>query len=106
MQSLDCVGKDEKGKALAVSVGPMTIGGFGGRRYPAIEVKNLKIAGSDGEVSLDDFLFKSFDLSGPFKVLEGAAGNLTEAWFTTHARQLIPAFEGVSLSNLKVGRAG
>jgi hypothetical protein len=102
VKSLDCSGTDTDGKAVAVGMGPFSIGGFTNRRYPAIEVKNVKILAADGKVTLGDFIFKSFDLSGPFKLLQSQAGNLTEAWFTANARKLIPAFEGLSLANLNV----
>jgi len=104
LQDLACSGKDDKGEQVSLKLGPVTIGGFGHDRYPSVEVKNFAVTAASGKVSVGDFTFKSFDLSGPIAVLKSelASGAPTQAWFTAHARDLIPAFEGFTASNFSM----
>jgi hypothetical protein len=83
-------------------MGPLTVGGFGGGRYPAIDVKNLSVDGVDGSVSLGDGEMKSFDLSNTLKALNGAPADLDADWFTSNIRALIPAFAGFAFSDFKM----
>jgi hypothetical protein len=102
LTGIDCSGTDDKGAPIAFKMGPITIGGFGNDRYPAVTLQNMSIAASNGSMSLDSATMKGIDLSGPIGVVENAGVPLTEAWFTANARKLIPAFDGFAFSGLKL----
>ena len=103
MNGFDCSGKDQDGKALAFSIGPMSMGGFALGRYPAIDIKNVKIStGPDGKLSIGGVTLKGFDMTGPIKVLQNAAADLSADWFTANARKLIPAFEGFGFTDFSI----
>ena len=104
LSGFDCSGTDETtGKPVAFSLGTVTIGAFAHGIYPAINADNLKVTvGKDGQIGVGSFLVKSFDFSGPLAALKGAGSAVDAAWFEDHYRELIPAFEGWSLSDLKV----
>jgi len=103
LQKLACSGKDDKGENVAVSVGPLTIGGFGHAQYPAIEAKNLSIdAGASGKLELGDVTMKKMDLTSVLAAIQSAPAAPTQEWFTANARKLIPAFEGFAFGGLKL----
>lgn len=98
----DCTGTDTDKQAFSFKTGPLKIGGFGNDRYPAVTLSNFAFSGASGTLGFDSVTMKGMDLSGPIKLIESAAKPLTEEWFTAHARDLIPAFEGFALSGLKM----
>ena len=103
LQKLACSGKDDKGEDVAVSMGPMTIGGFGHAQYPAIEAKNVSIdSGASGKLSLGDVTMKKMDLTSVIAAIQSAPAAPSQDWFTANARRLIPAFEGFAFSDLKL----
>jgi hypothetical protein len=102
IEGIDCRGTDDHQQAFTFKTGPVTVGGFGNDRYPAVSLKDFAFSGADGSVGFDSATMKGMDLSGPINLVESAAKPLTKAWFEAHARDLIPAFEGFALSGLKL----
>ena len=103
LTKLDCSGKTEEGKSLAFSLGPLTVGAFGNGRYPEIGAQDIKISqGDDDSMSLGSATMKSFDMSGPLKFMADAKGPFDSGWFEANARNLVPAFEGFGLKDLKL----
>ena len=104
VRGVDCAGKNEQSRPVAVKLGPLTIGGWGNGRYPSLDLSGLEITTPDGHMSFGQLSSKSFDLSGPMATLKAAvaADTLTEEWFTAHARELIPAYAGFSLGDVSI----
>ena len=100
MDGLTCTGTAE-GKPLNFSIGGLTMDGYAPGLYPAIAVHDIKFkSGDEDSFTLAEAKFKSTDLSGPIAAVNGNAGGLNEAWFTTNYRKLIPAWGGFSFSGL------
>ncbi|MEJ0012480.1 MAG: hypothetical protein WDM94_07580 [Bauldia sp.] len=94
-----CTGIDNDGKPIAIKLGSITAGAFARGRYPDFTVKDLAVdVPGDGSMSLGEFRFKGFDMSGPLATLKAAAGNIDEDWFKANYRALVPAFDGASLA--------
>jgi hypothetical protein len=94
-----CAGQDDEGKPIAVKLGPMTVGAFARGRYPDFVARDVAInAPGDGDISLGEFRFKGFDMSGPLAALKAAAGNIDEQWLQDNYRALVPAFDGFSFA--------
>jgi hypothetical protein len=71
--------------------------------YPNIKVSGLAIdAGPLGNGSLGEFLLKTIDFNSTLDALEGAAGQLSDAWFEKNWRLLLPSMEGLSLANFAI----
>lgn len=98
----NCSGTTKEGKPVTATLGGMTIGVFARGRYPEVSARDLKIAQDDGSISLGEFRFKGVDLSGPIAALKAAEGTIDDTWAKDHYRDLIPTFDGVSFSDLKV----
>lgn len=94
-----CSGTDDEGKPISVKLGQTTVGAFARERYPDFVAKDVAISSAgDGDISLGEFDFKGFDLSGPLAVLRAAASNIDEQWFEDNYRALVPAFDGFAFS--------
>ena len=62
MENLRIVAPDKnKNTPITISLGKMTIGPFGKRRYPSILAENMEIKAADGSVSMGGFNFKGID---------------------------------------------
>lgn len=100
---IDCAGVDEQDRPVSVTVGSVTMDGFEPGYYPAISVDGLSIdAEGEGTVALDNFTYKSMDLTGPIAALEAAPAEIDDAWLEANFRSLVPAMEGLALSGLSV----
>jgi hypothetical protein len=98
----DCNGDSPKGP-VAVGVKSITVGGFSPGHYPEVSVSGISVqAPEDSSVSIGNFRFKGFDYSGSLKTLEAANGHFDEEWVAQHYRELIPAFEGWAVADVKV----
>ena len=96
----DCTGEDE-GRPMNFSIASMSMGPMSPGVYPSVSMDGFDITvEGDGTFQMGNVTIKQMDLSGPLAVIENAPEELTEAWFTTNARALIPAFEGFSMSGL------
>ena len=101
----NCSGDDGKGSSVTVSSGALEMGGFKPGVYPHFGVSDVvvDVTGKDaGSMTLGNFTWKKMDFSAPIAALAAAPAELTEAWFTENWRQLIPAIDGLSLTDLKV----
>jgi hypothetical protein len=97
--ALACKGVDDKGKPIEVSLGGIDVGAFARARYPEIVVRDLDIkVEGDGELSLGEFRFKGFDLSGTLATLKQAEGKIDAQWIEENYRLLLPTFDGFALS--------
>ena len=104
-EGFNCSGDDGKGSTVTVASGPIEVGGFTPGIYPHFGVSDvvIDVKGKDaGSVTLGSFTWKQMDFSAPIAALAAAPAELTEAWFTENWRTLIPAIDGLSLTNLKV----
>ena len=104
-KGLACSGSDGKGSDVAVSTGALEMAGYVPGIYPSISLDDLaiEVTGPEaGSVSLGNFTWKAMDFSGPLEAIEAAPTVLTEQWFADNWRKLIPAIEGLSLSELAV----
>jgi hypothetical protein len=85
---------------ISIKVAGATTGDFESGVYPQMTVSGIAVdAGEMGTGSLGEFLFKPLDLNPTLNALEAAAGQLSEAWFETNWRLLIPSWDGLSFSN-------
>ncbi|HEY4201044.1 MAG TPA: hypothetical protein VGM83_10825 [Devosiaceae bacterium] len=96
----DCSGEEE-GQQMAMSSGPVTVGGFQPGIYPDITVTKFNITSEpEGHVAVDEFKIKPIDFRKAIALLDATTEPLDEAWFTAHVRELIPSFGGLSLAGL------
>src|SRR5690606_34396202 len=95
VDGMSCEGHDPDGKAVRLSSGAMTVGGFAPGIYPALGVDDFRLeVVDDGWVEFGNFTWKQMDLNGPLKVLLDARDSLTPAWFEGNGRKLSPPIEG------------
>lgn len=100
----DCSGTGEKGEKIAVSSGAFNVDSFEPGIYPAfgLDTFEMSVEGEDsGSVAFGNFTFKSIDFNDAIAAVRAAA-TLDEAWFEANWRVLVPAFEGLSMSDLVV----
>ena len=96
----DCAGNDvTSGKPFRVASGGIGIGNFEPGIYPNISLDGFDVEADDGHVKLGNLTWKKMDLNGPIKALDEAT-ELNEAWFTANWRKLIPAMDGLSISDV------
>ena len=99
VDGVTCEGHDPDGKAVRLSSGPMTVGGFAPGIYPALGVDDFRLEiVDDGWMEFGNFTWKQMDLNGPLDALLEARDSLTPAWFEENWRKLIPAIEGFALA--------
>jgi len=99
----DCSGIDDEGNAVDFSIAGMSMGGMSPGIYPSISLDGLDVSvEGDGSVQVGNITFKEMDLSAPIAAIQAAPEALDDAWFTTNARSLIPAFAGFSFSDVAV----
>lgn len=98
----DCSGKDEKGNPLTFASGPITIGGFEPAIYPAISLDDFNVTvENDGFLKFGNFTWKKMDFSAAIAAIE-AATKLDEAYFTANWRKLVPALDGMSITDFSM----
>ena len=100
-EGFDCSGNDPtNGQPFKVSSGAIEVATFEPGIYPDISLDDFSIeAGPDGFVRLGNFTWKRMDLNGPIDALENAP-RLDENWFMANWRKLIPAMDGLSISDV------
>ncbi len=101
LDGINCAGTDPTtSKSFTVSSGDMDLDGFEPGIYPNISVNDFAFDGGvDGFLKFGNLTWKKMDLNGPIEALNAAA-TLDEAWFTANWRKLIPAMDGLSISNV------
>lgn len=102
LDGLNCTGTGDDGKPFELGIGGVTMSGYQPGIYPAITIKDVKIASGTDSVALGSATFKPTDLRGPIAEVEAQGANLSPAWLETNYRKLVPAFGGFSLSGLAV----
>jgi hypothetical protein len=96
----DCSGSDPTtSKPFSVASGAIDIGNFEPGIYPNISLSDFDLKTDDGLVQFGNLTWKRMDLNGPIEALKGAE-TLDEAWFTANWRKLIPAMDGLSISDV------
>jgi hypothetical protein len=96
----DCSGSDvTTGKPFKVSSGAIGVGNFEPGIYPDISLDGFNVEADGGLVKLGNLTWKKMDLNGPIEALN-AATTLDEAWFVANWRKLIPAMDGLSISDV------
>lgn len=88
---------------INVKVAGATTGDFESGVYPNVTISGIAVdAGQLGTGGLGEFVLKSIDLNPTLNALEGAAGQLNEAWFDKNWRLLIPSWSGLSFANFAI----
>jgi hypothetical protein len=103
-EGFDCSGSGDKGEKFAVSSNAFTVDSFEPGIYPAfgLDEFGMSVEGENaGSVSFGNFTFKSIDFNDAIAAVRAAA-SLDAAWFEANWRQLVPAFEGLSMTDLQV----
>jgi hypothetical protein len=98
----DCSGSDPTtSKPFKLSSGAIKVGDFQPGIYPNLSFDDFNVAGGpdDGFVKFGNFTWKRMDLNGPIAALE-AAETLDQSWFMANWRKLIPAMDGLSISDV------
>lgn len=99
----DCSGLDDEGNDVTFTIAGMSMGGMTPGVYPEISLDGLDITvEGDGSVQVGNITFKEMDLSAPIAAIQGAPEAINEAWLAANARSLIPAFAGLSFSDVAV----
>ncbi|OEO31953.1 hypothetical protein VW23_013705 [Devosia insulae DS-56] len=101
-EGFSCSGKDDKGNPLTVASGPITVGGFEPAIYPEISLDDFDMTvENDGFLKFGNFTWKQMDFTAAIAAIE-AATTLDEAYFTANWRKLVPALDGMSLTDLTI----
>lgn len=103
-EGFDCTGTGEKGETFAVSSSAFNVDSFEPGIYPAfgLDAFEVTVEGENaGSISFGNFTFKSIDFNDAIAAIRAAA-TLDAAWFETNWRLLVPAFEGMSMTELAV----
>lgn len=96
----DCSGSDPTtSKPFSVASGAIDIGSFEPGIYPNISLSDFDLKADDGMVKFGNLTWKQMDLNGPIEALK-AAETLDQAWFMANWRKLIPAMDGLSISDV------
>ncbi len=100
---MSCSGEDNDGRPMTFDIAGMVMGGMSPGYYPSISLDgfNVTVEG-DGAVSFGNFTFKPMDLRGTIATMEAAPDMVDEVWLEENARMLIPAMEGLSLTDLDI----
>lgn len=101
----DCSGSETSGKPVRVASGTIGFGNFEPGIYPNISLDDFRVEADEGTVDIGNFTWKRMDLNGPIAALDGAE-ELDEAWFVAHWRDLIPAMDGLSFSDVSFDLPG
>jgi hypothetical protein len=103
VEGMSCEGTDPDGKKIALSSGPLTVGGFKPGLYPSFGVDDflMKVV-DDGWLQFSNFTWKEMDLNGPIATVLDAKDALSESWFESNWRKIIPAIEGFSLTDFSM----
>ncbi len=100
---VSCKGTGDDNAPFVLSIGGVKMDGYQPGIYPAITINDIKVSdGGPNSVSVAQATIKATDLSGPIAAVEANQAGFTADWFQTNYRKLIPAFGGVSFSNLSV----
>lgn len=91
-----------KNQLITMSLGKMTIGAFGKRRYPSITTENMEIKAPDGSVSIGNFNFKGIDFGPTARGLQEAGTAPLDQWAMENWRKLLPSFDGFAVSNVNI----
>ena len=103
VDGMSCEGSDPDGKKIALSSGPLTVGGFKPGLYPSFGVDDFEMrVVDDGWLQFGNFTWKDMDLNGPIAAVLEAKDALSEAWFEANWRKIIPAIEGFSLADFSM----
>jgi hypothetical protein len=88
---------------VSISFAGASTGSFEPGIYPQITVGALSVdAGETGTASLGEFVLRPIDFNPTLDALASAAGELSEAWFETNWRSLIPSWGGLSFSDFAI----
>ena len=99
----DCNGVGEDSVPFKFSIGGVTMGGFGGLRYPDVIVRDIDVtAGDKGTVSLGEFHLKGFDFSSVLAAAKAYSASGDVAPAEADYRAVVPAFEGFALSDVSI----
>jgi hypothetical protein len=101
METMRITAPDAQKRPMNASLGKVTIGAFGKRRYPSVLAENIKIEAPDGIVSFASFNFKGIDFAPTAAGIQ-EAGSQLEAWAAENWRKLLPNFDGFALAGMNV----
>lgn len=97
----NCTGDDPTtGSKVAISSGPLTIGGYEPGIYPPISLDGLRVdLGDKGWLTLGNFTWKQMDFTNAINEVNAVA-SIDVDWLMANARKLVPALDGLSVANL------
>ena len=99
----DCNGVGDDSAPFKFSIGGMTVGAFGGPRYPDFIIHDVNVkAGDKGTFSLGEFHLKGFDLSSTLEAARALSKGEGDAPTEKEFRALIPPFAGFALSDVNI----
>ena len=99
----DCNGVGEDSTPFKFSIGGMTVGGFGGLRYPDFIVHDIDVnAGDKGTFSLGEFHLKGFDFSSVLEAAKAFSASGDGPPSEDDYRGFVPAFEGFAMSDFNI----
>lgn len=100
---MECAGKTDKGEQMAISLGAIHIDGFSAGVMPAMSVDGFKIdVKDDGYMQMAGVTSKPIDFSSVIAALAGAPAELTDSWFESNFRKLIPSYGGFGFSGFAI----
>lgn len=103
LHSLRVVAPDkDRNQPVTVSMGKMTVGAFGKRRYPAIQMENLDIRLPTGGMSIASITFKGIDFNPTAAGLQEAGLQPLEQWAAENWRKLLPSFDGFAFAGFNI----
>ena len=99
----DCTGKDDDGKPVTIGLASVDVDAFAKGVLPRVALENLRIGIDNGSISFGGIVLKRIDLSKPLALLAAAdPAALNENWFVAHQSELVPEFEGWTITDFKM----
>jgi len=96
----DCSGTDPMtSKTFTIAAGDIDVGAFEPAIYPSLSLSDFGFESDEANLTFGNVTWKPMNLQGPIDALNGAAA-LDESWFAANWRKLIPAMDGLSISNV------
>lgn len=103
VEGIECSGTNPEGKAMRLTSGPLSIGGFEPGVYPAVSLNDFRLEiGDDGWLGFDSLTWKAMDFSDALENLVEAGEAIDEDWLEANWRRIMPALEGFSVTGFGI----
>jgi len=88
---------------VKVAISGISTDGFEPAIYPDVRISGVSVdAGAMGAGALGEFVLKHIDFNPTFDALDAGKNQLTEDWFQSNWRLLLPSFGGFSFADLDI----